>query len=309
MRTPVRAPARPRLRVRVLNRVFDGLFACTLFLGVLFLWRRSHERGCGAAVLPALGYLTTCYGLLAYRLERRRFAVAYYLDPRSPLHHRLQGVAPSVLISLLAAAPLTTFLALFAALARPTDWYFFCAAAGTAPLLFGAASVWPGRHLRREPPGAAAEDLNGPPDRCTAGVRIGRGALADILAARLAGTLVLAGVAGAYVYANYHLIPVPGEQIFPDSLERTLSSFAGAARSACGPVDDALQLAASIEGLSWYAVTAAVSFPWMPDGMNALLWTGFFLKTAMVFGGFVRGLEGAILLACRARRALPGAET
>ena len=31
-----------------------------------------------------------------------------------------------------------------------------------------------------------------------------------------------------------------------------------------------------------------------------LLWIAFFLNAAMVFGGFIRGLEGSILLACSA---------
>ena len=60
-----------------------------------------------------------------------------------------------------------------------------------------------------------------------------------------------------------------------------------------------LRLTAQIEGLSWYFVTTAATAPWMHDGMGLLLWVGFFLNMAMVFGGFVRGLEGSMLLALR----------
>ena len=110
---------------------------------------------------------------------------------------------------------------------------------------------------------------------------------------------MLAGVASAYLYASYYLVPVPGEDIFPDSLERTVEAFAARGRSACAVVQDTLLIATQVEGLSWYFVTTAATSPWMNDGMRLLLWTGFFLTAAMVFGGFVRGLEGSILLACK----------
>ncbi|MCY4077525.1 MAG: hypothetical protein OXH04_19080 [Acidobacteria bacterium] len=274
--------AHTTLRGRSVDRVVYSLFACALFLALVFLWHRSYERSCLALAFPALIALAIFCGLLEYRLERRRFAVDYYLDRRSFLHRRLQRTWLPGSISLAAAVPLAAFLVVFAALARPTDWLFFGAAAAIAPLAFHALSCWPGRHFRRDAGGAER-----------------RTTVADILAARIAGTLVLVGVTGAYLLANYYLIPVPGEDIFPDSLERTLEAFSARGRSACPVVDDTLPFAAQVEGLSWYFVTTAATSPWMQDGMRLLLWTGFFLNAAVVFGAFVRGLEGSMLLACR----------
>ena len=37
----------------------------------------------------------------------------------------------------------------------------------------------------------------------------------------------------------------------------------------------------------------------MSRELTRLVWTGFFLNTAVVFVGFIRGLEGVLLLACR----------
>lgn len=269
-------------RVRTIDRVVHSLFACVLFLALVFLWHRSYERSCLALAFPALIAIVIFSGLLEHRLERRRFAVDYYLDRRSSLHRRLQRTWLPVSVSLAAAVPLAAFLVVFAALARPTDWFFFGAAAAVAPLAFHAVSCWPGRHFRRN-----------------AGDGERRTTVADILAARVAGTLVLAGFTGAYLFASYYLIPVPGEDIFPDSLERTLEAFSARGHSACPVVDDALPFAAQVEGLSWYFVTTAATAAWMQDGMRLLLWTGFFLNAAVVFGAFVRGLEGSMLLACR----------
>ncbi|MCY4029150.1 MAG: hypothetical protein OXH75_22880 [Acidobacteria bacterium] len=274
--------AHPTLRGRAIDRVVYSLFACVLFLALVFLWHRSYERSCLALAFPALIAIVTFSGLLEHRLERRRFAVDYYLDRRSFLHRRLQRTWWPVSISLAAAVPLAVFLVVFAALSRPTDWLFLGAAAAVAPVAFHALSWWPGGHFRRD-----ARD----------GER--RTTVADILAARFAGTLVLVGVTGAYLLANYYLIPVPGEDIFPDSLERTLEAFSARGRSACPVVDNALPFAAQVEGLSWYLVTTAAMSAWMQDGMRLLLWTGFLLNAAVVFGAFVRGLEGSMLLACR----------
>ena len=259
-----------------------ALCACVLFLTVLFLWQRTHERSCLALAFPLLTVLAIFGGLFEYRLERKRFLVDYYLDRGSSLRRRLRRSGLSMLISLAAALPLTAFLVVFAARSRPADWLFFCAAAAVAPLLFHALSTWPGRHFRRD------GDEGG-----------GRAAVADVLAARMAGTLLLAALAVVYVYASYYLIPVPGQDIFPDSLERTMEAFSVHVGSACPVVDDTLRLTAQIEGLSWYFVSTAATAPWMHDGIRLLLWVGFFLNATMVFGGFVRGLEGSILLAWR----------
>ncbi|MCY3845240.1 MAG: hypothetical protein OXH69_17060 [Acidobacteria bacterium] len=274
--------AHTTLRGRSFDRAVHSLFACALFLALVFLWQRFYERSCLALAFPALIAIAIFSGLLEHRLERRRFAVDFYLDRRSFLHRRLQRTWWPVAISLAAAVPLAAFLVVFAALSRPTDWFFFGAAAAVAPLAFHTLSRWPGRHFRRD-----------------AGVGGRRMTVADILAARFAGTLVLAGVTGAYLFANYYLIPVPGEDIFPDSLERTLEAFSARGRSACPVVDVTLPFAAQVEGLSWYFVTTAAMSAWMQDGMRLILWTGFFLNAAVVFGAFARGLEGSMLLASR----------
>ena len=267
------------------DRVVHALCVCVLFLTVLFLWQRTHERSCLALGFPILTALAIFSGLLEHRLERKRFAVDYYLDRGSSLRRRLRRSGLSVLISLATALPLAAFLVVFATRSRPGDWLFFCAASAVAPLLFNALSTWPGRHFRHDP------DEGGR-----------RAAVADILAARMGGTLLLAVLAVVYVYASYYLIPVPGQDIFPDSIERTMEAFSARVGSACPIVDDTLRLTTQIEGLSWYFVTTAATSPWMHDGMRLCLWAGFFVNAAMVFGGFVRGLEGCVLLAWRLDR-------
>ena len=254
-----------------------------LFLTVLFLWHRTYERSCLALAFPALTLLAIFYGLLEYRLERKRFAVDYYLDRRSSLHRRLQRIWLPVLISLVTALPLAAFLVVFATRSRPSDWFFLCAAATMAPLLFNALAAWPGRHFRHDA---------GDGKRCSE--------VADILVARMGGTLLLAALAVVYLYASYYLVPVPGDDIFADSLERTLDAFSVRARSACPIVEDTLLIGTQLEGLSWYFVTTAATSEWLHDGVRFYLWAAFFLHAAMVFGGFIRGLEGSILLACRA---------
>ncbi len=265
---------------RDIDRFIHSLFASVLFLTVLFLWNRTYERSCLALALPGLTFLMIFHGLLEYRLERKRFSVDYYLDRASPLHGWFRRTGLSATISLVVALPLAAFLSVFAARSRPTDWYFLFAAATAAPLLHHALGRWPGRHFRSN---------EGDTRRPT---------LADILVARLAGTVLLAGVVAAYIYAGYYLIPVP-EGIFPESMERTVEAFSARARSACPIVEDTLLIAAQLDGLSWYFVTSAATSAWLHDGIRPVVWAAFFLNAAMVFGGFVRGLEGAILLACR----------
>ena len=270
------------LRAPTVDRVVHSLFACVLVLTVLFLWHRSYERSCVALVFPALIWLTIFNGLLQSRLERKRFVVDYYLNRRSCLHRRLQRVWLSVLISLAAAGLLAVFLVVFVARSRPTDWYFLWAATTIAPVLFNALSIWLGSHFRHDSRDGTQ-----------------RAAVADILVVRLAGTLLLAGLAVVYVYANYNLVPVPSG-VDTDSLERTLEAFTVGARSACPLVENVLLIATQVEGLSWYFVTTAATSQWLHDGVGFVLWVAFFLNAAMVFGGFVRGLEGSILFAWRA---------
>ena len=85
-----------------------------------------------------------------YQLERKRFAVDYYLDRGSSLRGWLRRSGLSVLISPGGGLPLAAFLVVFAARSRSADWLFFCAAAAVAPPLFNALSTWPGRHFRRD---------------------------------------------------------------------------------------------------------------------------------------------------------------
>ena len=260
-------------------RALKSLAACVLLLVALALWSGLHARTCLALGLPALCCLAASYGIFTYRLARKRFALEYWLDPGSSLHAWFTRHWMTAIASLVLGVSLTGFLAIFTALARPTDWYFFCAIAIVTPLVFTAARVWPGRHFRQ-----------------TGGAR--HTALADILTARLSGWVVFAVAAAGYTYANYYL-PGPGELIFRGSLERTLDAFATQAGSACPVVDHPLRIAAVIEGLSWYAVTTGALLPDMSRELTRLVWTGFFLNTAVVFVGFIRGLEGVLLLACR----------
>jgi len=46
-------------------------------------------------------------------------------------------------------------------------------------------------------------------------------------------------------------------------------------------------------------VTHAATALWMPEGIKVLVWAAFFLNAALAFGGFVRGLEGVVLVVRR----------
>ena len=260
-------------------RAIKSVAACVLLLLTLSLWSSLHARTCLALGLPALCCLAASYGIFTYRLARKHFVLKYWLDPGSSLHAWFTRHWMTAITSLVLGVSLTGFLAIFTALARPTDWYFLCAIAIVTPLVFTAVRAWPGRHFRQS--GGARHT-----------------ALADILSARLSGWVVFAIAAAGYTCANYDL-PGPGEYIYPGSLERTLDAFAAQAGSVCPIVDDTLRVAAVIEGLSWYAVTTGALLPDMSRELTRLVWAVFFLNTAVVFVGFIRGLEGALLLACR----------
>ena len=270
------------------DRFLQPLVATTLLLGLLILWDGTYDQSCVALASPLLVYGAIFYGLVQYRLERKRFAVDYYLDRRSSWRRRLRGPWVPRVVSMAAALPLAVFLVVFVALSRPTDWWFLAAAAVVAPFLFEGTSRWPGRHFRRD--GGAG----------------GRGvAVADILSARLAGRVLLALIAVLYVYLNYKVIATP-PYIYPDSLQLTVEAFRAGVHSACPVADSGLRLVAGIEGIAWYAVTDTAMAPWMPDGIRVVVWIGFFLKVALAITGFVRGLEGTILAAkrivCRNRK-------
>lgn len=281
--------------IATVDRFLQPLVGTTLLLGFLLLWQRTHDHSCVALASPALVYVAILYGLLEYRLERKRFAVDYYLDRESSLRRQLRGTWLPVVTSMVAALPLAVFLVVFAALSRPTDWLFLAAAAVVAPFLFERIARWPGRHFRR--------DASGDDQRIT---------VADILSARLAGWVLLALIAAAYVYFNYMVIGGP-PYIYPDSLQRTVEAFTAGVQSACPVVDDGLRAAAALEGSSWYLVTSAATASWTPNGVRVVVWIAFFLNAALAIAGFVRGLEGCMLAAWRIgagnRKALPGTET
>ena len=267
------------------GRSADGLLgplaATTGLLGVLLLWARTHEQSCLALAAPALIYLAVFWGLLEHRLERRRFAVHYYLDAGSPWRGLFRRWWLPAATSLLAALPLAVLLSVFAALARATDWLFLAGAAVLAPLLFNGLAVWPGRHFRRTAGGA----LSGEP--------------AAILTSRLAGHVLLAAVVLAYVHLNYSVIPGP-PNVHGDPLA-TGAAFAAQVRSACPVVEAGLRTAAWFDGAAWSIVQGeaeAISRR-LPDGIMTIVWAGLFLNAALAMTGFVRGLEGVNLLGWR----------
>ena len=264
------------------DRLLHLFCASTLLLGLLLVWEVTHERSCWALLAPGLVYVFVFCGLLAHRLERKRFAVDFYLDRRSPWRKRVRGWWLPTMIAFIGALPLVVVLVVFVALSHSTDWFFLVAATAVAPLLFVGASIWPGRHIRND------TDADGRAPT-----------VADILAGRLAGWILLALLVGAYAYFNYTRIPGPGQDIFPGSLQLTVAAFADPVSSECSVVESGLRTAAAFEGVSWWLVTHAATALWMPKGIKVLVWVAFFLNTALAFGGFVRALEGVVLVARR----------
>ena len=260
------------------------LVATSLVLGVSLLWARTYEQSCVALVSPGLVGLAVFWGLLEYRLERRRFAVDYYLDRGSSWRRPFRRAVLPAVIAMAAALPLVVVLAVFAALARATDWVFLAAAAVLAPFLFDRLSVWPGGHLRRD------------------AAPVGGGRAAEILTARVAGRLVLALAVLAYVYFNYAVIAGPAH-VFPGSVELTIEAFAGQVRSACPVVERGLSAVTWFDSVGWHlmAVVAAGSDE-DAAGFMAIAWAVFFANAALAMAGFVRGCEGAVLATLRAGR-------
>ena len=281
MRELRRIPARDTL-----DGLLDLLTATTLLLGLLVLWARTYEQSCLALASPGLVYIAVFWGLLQYRLERRRFAIEYYLDGRSPWRRLLRGAWLPTATSMIAALPLAVFLAVFAALAHGTDWLFLAGASVLAPLLFNGLSVWPGRHFRRATGGAIVA------------------APAVILTSRLAGRLLLALVVVAYIYFNASMIAGPTD-IFPGSLELTVKMSMAQVSSACPVVESGLRAAAGFDGAAWWIMTGAPTEQWTPDGMRPdvimmVAWAAFFLNAALAMTGFIRAIEGAMLVTARA---------
>ena len=91
------------------DRFLQPLIGTTLLLGLLLLWQGTYDQSCLALASPPLVYFAILYGLLEYRLERKRFAVDYYLDRRSSWRRRLRGTWPPVVVSLVTALPLAVF--------------------------------------------------------------------------------------------------------------------------------------------------------------------------------------------------------
>ena len=211
---------------------------------------------------PGLVYIAILYGLLEYRLERKRFAVDYYLDRRSSWRRRLRGTWLPVVISVVAALPLAVFLVVF----RGSLTAHRLAVSGgvrplAAPFLFDGISRWPGRHFRHDA-GASGRGRCGGGHPQLPGLRVG---------------VLLALIAVAYVFFNYMVIGGP-PYIYPDSLQLTVEAFTAGVRSACPVVDDGLRAAATLEGSSWYVVTRAATASWTPDGIRLVVWIGFFLN-------------------------------
>ncbi len=253
-----------------MERLIYSFSAGVLFLVILFLWYSFYKFSCLALIFPVLAYFVMFYGLLESRLEAKNSYLKRFLRDNSPLYKRLQGKGLSAVFCLIISIPLTLFLAVFVALSRPTDWYFFIFAACAFPVIFNIPGMR--KHLRE-----GAE---------------------NVLAKNIAGWLVFGVVAVAYFLTNYYLIPVPDDKISRDSLKKTLEAFTAGVDLRCGPVEYALRVAAEIEGLSWYVMTKVSSFL-AGDWIKFFLWNVFFLKAAAVYLGFVQGLGGASLLVCK----------
>ena len=275
MRGPTRKPARDTV-----DSLLGPLAATTLLLGVLLLWARTYEQSCLALASPGLVYIAVFWGLLEYRLERRRFAIDYYLDGTSPWRRLFRRSWLPAATSMIAAVPLAVFLSVFAALAHAAVWLILAGASVLAPLLFNRLSVWPGRHFRR----AAGGGILGAP--------------AEILTSRMAGHLLLALVVIAYVYSNYSTIAGPAN-IYPGSPELTVKTSVAQIHSACPVVQTGLRAAAAYDGAAWWGVTGAAIAPRTPEGIVMIAWAALFLNAALAMTGFVRGLEGTLLLTRR----------
>ena len=256
------------------------LAATTFLLGVLLLWAWTYEQNCLALVSPGLIYVAVFWGLLQYRLERRRFAIDYYLDGNSPWRRRLRRAWLPVAIGMIAALPLAVFLAAFAALGNHTDWLFLTGAAVLAPLLFNRVSVWPGRHFRGAASGAAPT------------------APAGVLTSRVAGHVLLALVVIAYVTVNASTFTVPAF-INPSFPELSVEAFAAPVRSDCALVETGLRAGAAFDGVGWFLMTTAGSEPWATEALMVVAWAAFFLNAALAMTGLVRGLEGVMLVTAR----------
>lgn len=280
MRAPTREPTGDRA-----HSLIGQLTSTTLLLGVLLLWARTYEQSCVALASPGLVYIAVFWGLLEYRIERRRYAVDYYLDASSPWRQRLRGWLLPTAICMVAALPLAAFLAGFAALAHAADWLLLAGAALLGPLLFNGLAVWPGRHFRRDSGGGVLAAPTG------------------VVTLRIAGRVLLGLLVIVYVYLNYWVIAAPAN-ILPGSPEGTVETFAAQIQSACPVVETGLRAAATFDGAAWWFATSAATTLRTPDGIMMVGWVAFLLNAALAMTGFVRGVEGAILIA---RRLTPGA--
>ena len=275
MRAPTREPTGDRA-----HSLIGPLASTTLLLGVLLLWARTYEQSCVALASPGLVYIAVFWGLLEYRIERRRYAVDYYLDASSPWRQRLRGWLLPTAICMVAALPLAAFLSGFAALAHGADWLVLTGAALFGPLLFNGLAVWPGRHFRRDSGGGVLA------------------APAGVVTLRIAGRVLLGLLVIVYIYLNYWVIAAPAN-IVPGSPEGTVGSFAAQIQSAYPVVETGLRAAATFDGAAWWFATSASTTLRTPDEIMMIGWVAFLLNAALAMTGYVRGVEGAILIARR----------
>jgi len=253
-----------------MERLIYSFSAGVLFMAILFLWYSFYQFSCLALLFLALVYFAIFYGLLESRLEAKNSYLKRFLRDNSSWYKRLQGKGLSAIFCLIISIPLTLFLAIFVALSRPTDWYFFIFAACAFPIVFNITAIR--KHLKE-----GAE---------------------NVLAKNIAGWLVFGVVASTYCYVNYYLIQIPHDKISRSSLKKTLDTFTEDVISRCSHIEYMLLVAAEIEGLSWHVMVATSSLL-ASDWIKFFLWNVFFLKAAAVYLGFVQGLGGASLLACK----------
>ena len=262
------------INVRDVERLhlLSSFFACGLFLVILFLWYTLYQFSCLALILPMLMYLAIFYGGLESLLERKNFVLDYYLRRDSSFRQCFQRKRLAVVFCLIVSVPLAWLLMASVVISRPIDWLFFGFVALSYPVVFNILAMRLGKHVRKE--------------------------VENVFAKNISGMLVFVVIAIAYSFTNYYLVPVPGDKIFPNSLEKTLEAFRADAGSQCSRIEDMFLVAAEVEGLSWYLMITASSFL-ASNLIELLLWAVFFFHAATVYFGFVQGLGGSILLTIR----------
>lgn len=75
--------------IATVDRLLQPLVATTVLLGLSLLWQGTYDQSCLALASPALVYVAILYGLLEYRLERKRFAVSRGAGRGAPHPYRV----------------------------------------------------------------------------------------------------------------------------------------------------------------------------------------------------------------------------